>query len=93
MVLTQPKGPTDLRTAPLPAHNYVGEYQGLAGRAGPVGTHRAWQLPYKWDKTARKGLAHPPDPSAGRPRPHSAPECCLCCLGRASSPVVTRCAI
>jgi hypothetical protein len=24
-------GPTDLRTAPLPAHNYVGEYQGLAG--------------------------------------------------------------
>jgi hypothetical protein len=24
-------GPTDLRTAPLPRHNYVGEYQGLAG--------------------------------------------------------------
>jgi hypothetical protein len=24
-------GPTDLHTAPLPAHNYVGEYQGLAG--------------------------------------------------------------
>jgi hypothetical protein len=24
-------GSTDLRTAPLPAHNYVGEYQGLAG--------------------------------------------------------------
>jgi hypothetical protein len=24
-------GPTDLRTAPLPGHNYVGEYQGLAG--------------------------------------------------------------
>jgi hypothetical protein len=24
-------GPTDLRTAPLPQHNYVGEYQGLAG--------------------------------------------------------------
>jgi hypothetical protein len=23
-------GPTNLRTAPLPAHNYVGEYQGLA---------------------------------------------------------------
>jgi hypothetical protein len=23
-------GPTDLRTAPLPGHNYVGEYQGLA---------------------------------------------------------------
>ena len=23
-------GPTDLRTAPLPSHNYVGEYQGLA---------------------------------------------------------------
>jgi hypothetical protein len=22
--------PTDLRTAPLPAHNYAGEYQGLA---------------------------------------------------------------
>jgi hypothetical protein len=31
-------GPTDLRTALLPAHNYVGEYQGLAvlpGRASP----------------------------------------------------------
>jgi BNR repeat-like domain len=29
-------GPTDLRTAPLPGHNYVGEYQGLArlGRRG-----------------------------------------------------------
>jgi hypothetical protein len=24
-------GPTDLRTAPLPGHNFVGEYQGLAG--------------------------------------------------------------
>ena len=24
-------GPTDLRTAPLPAHNFVGEYQGLTG--------------------------------------------------------------
>jgi hypothetical protein len=24
-------GPTDLRTAPLAAHNHVGEYQGLAG--------------------------------------------------------------
>ena len=24
-------GPTDLQTAPLPGHNYVGEYQGLAG--------------------------------------------------------------
>jgi hypothetical protein len=23
-------GPTDLRTAPLPGHNFVGEYQGLA---------------------------------------------------------------
>jgi hypothetical protein len=27
-------GPTDLRTAPLPFHNYVGEYQGLAGLPG-----------------------------------------------------------
>lgn len=27
-------GPTDLRTAPLPAHNYVGEYQGLADLPG-----------------------------------------------------------
>jgi BNR repeat-like domain len=27
-------GPTDLRTAPLPAHNYVGEYQGLAALPG-----------------------------------------------------------
>ena len=27
-------GPTDLRTAPLQAHNYVGEYQGLAGLPG-----------------------------------------------------------
>jgi hypothetical protein len=33
-------GPTDLRTAPLPAHNYVGEYQGLAplGRRGFAAT-------------------------------------------------------
>jgi hypothetical protein len=28
---THVAGPTDLRTAPLPAHNCVGEYQGLAG--------------------------------------------------------------
>ena len=28
---THVAGPTDLRTAPLPAHNFVGEYQGLAG--------------------------------------------------------------
>jgi len=28
---THVAGPTDLQTAPLPAHNYVGEYQGLAG--------------------------------------------------------------
>ena len=28
---THVAGPTDLHTAPLPAHNYVGEYQGLAG--------------------------------------------------------------
>jgi hypothetical protein len=28
---THVAGPTDLRTAPLPGHNYVGEYQGLAG--------------------------------------------------------------
>ena len=28
---THVAGPTDLRTAPVPAHNYVGEYQGLAG--------------------------------------------------------------
>jgi hypothetical protein len=27
-------GPTDLRTAPLPHHNYVGEYQGLAALRG-----------------------------------------------------------
>ena len=27
-------GPTDLRTAPLPGHNYVGEYQGLAAFPG-----------------------------------------------------------
>ena len=27
---THVAGPTDLRTAPLPGHNYVGEYQGLA---------------------------------------------------------------
>jgi len=27
-------GPTNLRTAPLPAHNYVGEYQGLAALPG-----------------------------------------------------------
>ena len=28
---THVAGPTDLQTAPLPGHNYVGEYQGLAG--------------------------------------------------------------
>jgi hypothetical protein len=28
---THVAGPTDLRTAPMPEHNYVGEYQGLAG--------------------------------------------------------------
>ena len=28
---THVAGPTDLRTAPLPVHNYIGEYQGLAG--------------------------------------------------------------
>jgi len=28
---THVAGPTNLRTAPMPAHNYVGEYQGLAG--------------------------------------------------------------
>jgi hypothetical protein len=27
-------GPTNLRTAPLPEHNYVGEYQGLAALPG-----------------------------------------------------------
>jgi hypothetical protein len=31
---THVAGPTDLRTAPLPAHNYVGEYQGLAALPG-----------------------------------------------------------
>jgi len=31
---THVAGPTDLRTAPLPAHNYVGEYQGLAPLRG-----------------------------------------------------------
>jgi hypothetical protein len=31
---THVAGPTDLRTAPLPAHNYVGEYQGLAALRG-----------------------------------------------------------
>jgi hypothetical protein len=30
---THVAGPTNLRTAPLPAHNFVGEYQGLAGLA------------------------------------------------------------
>ena len=28
---THVAGPTNLRTAPLPAHIFVGEYQGLAG--------------------------------------------------------------
>jgi len=32
---THVAGPTDLRTAPLPGHNYVGEYQGLAALRGP----------------------------------------------------------
>ncbi len=31
---THVAGPTDLRTAPLPGHNYVGEYQGLAALRG-----------------------------------------------------------
>ena len=31
---THVAGPTDLRTAPLPAANYVGEYQGLAALRG-----------------------------------------------------------
>jgi hypothetical protein len=31
---THVAGPTDLRTAPLPAHNFVGEYQGLAALDG-----------------------------------------------------------
>jgi hypothetical protein len=31
---THVAGPTDLRTAPMPAHNYVGEYQGLAALRG-----------------------------------------------------------
>jgi hypothetical protein len=31
---THVAGPTDLRTAPQPAHNYVGEYQGLAALRG-----------------------------------------------------------
>ncbi len=31
---THVAGPTDLRTAPLPERNYVGEYQGLAALRG-----------------------------------------------------------
>lgn len=31
---THVAGPTNLRTAPLPGHNYVGEYQGLAALPG-----------------------------------------------------------
>ena len=31
---THVAGPTDLRTAPLPSHGFVGEYQGLAGLRG-----------------------------------------------------------
>jgi hypothetical protein len=31
---THVAGPTNLRTAPLPAHNFVGEYQGLAALPG-----------------------------------------------------------
>jgi hypothetical protein len=31
---THVAGPTDLRTAPLAAHNHVGEYQGLAALRG-----------------------------------------------------------
>lgn len=33
-VAFEDNNPTDLRTAPLPAHNYVGEYQGLAALPG-----------------------------------------------------------
>lgn len=38
-------GPTDLHTAPLPAHNYVGEYQGLAGLPRGRGFAAAFTLP------------------------------------------------
>jgi hypothetical protein len=41
---THVAGPTDLRTAPLPQHNYVGEYQGLAALRGR-GFAAAFTLP------------------------------------------------
>jgi hypothetical protein len=40
---THVAGPTDLRTAPMPEHNYVGEYQGLAGLRNGFGA--AFTLP------------------------------------------------
>jgi hypothetical protein len=44
---THVAGPTDLRTAPLPGHNCVGEYQGLAG------------LPAVFTLAARPGQGRP----------------------------------
>jgi hypothetical protein len=41
---THVAGPTDLRTAPMPAHNYVGEYQGLAGMPRGRGFAAAFTL-------------------------------------------------
>ena len=61
---THVAGPTDLRTAPLQAHNYVGEYQGLAatpsrvrrrlhaGGAAGARTARRTSSSRKWDRAS-----------------------------------------
>jgi hypothetical protein len=46
-------GPTDLRTAPLPAHNYVGEYQGLAGLPAGAASPRSSPWPRRRRRTGR----------------------------------------
>ena len=72
-------GPTDLRTAPLPGHNYVGEYQGLAA-LGDNDFAASFTLasPYAKDGPTdiffarigpRKGASNPPSAAANAREP------------------------
>jgi hypothetical protein len=56
---THVAGPTDLRTAPLPAHNYVGEYQGLAALPGAAGQKRANRHLLRPDRARLTGTPPP----------------------------------
>jgi hypothetical protein len=69
MMLTQPKGPTDLRTAPLPAHNYVGEFQGLAGLPAAAGSLPCSPWRHPRPRTARPTSSSPGSGQAGRHPP------------------------